>query len=374
MNFDLSRAQLNGLRLQNQYLADFSRSSATATVVLKLCALQSQEWSSAQLAIAARASGITQADVKRAREIERSFVLTWTLRGTLHLVSAEDLGWQLALCADRAIRATNRRYQQLGLTKAVREAALDAITEILSQHEALTRAQLAHKLAACDIPVAGQAIHHLVRFAALRGVICFGPEKDGDLTYVLLKSWLPDFQPAPYSDDLLPQLARRYLAAYGPAASNDLAHWAGLSASQAKAAFSSIAAECAAVAMPGGGGQILQHQLDELNKANQANETPALRFLARYDNYLLAYHQRDFMVDPAFAKAVMPGGGLIRACVIIDGIAKANWKLEKRRNRDRLVIAPFETLDRSLLPQLEDEAAALAEFLGRDIELQIEEE
>ena len=132
MNVDLSRAQLNGVRLQNQYLADFSRSKARATVVLKLCAMQSQEWSSAQLAIAARTSGITQADVKRAREIERSFVLTWTLRGTLHLVSAEDLGWQLALCADRAIRATNRRYQQLGLTEAVREAALDVITEILS--------------------------------------------------------------------------------------------------------------------------------------------------------------------------------------------------------------------------------------------------
>ena len=202
-------------------------------------------------------------------------------------------------------------------------------------------------------------------------MICFGPEKDGDLTYVLLKSWLPDFQPAPYSDDLLPQLARRYLAAYGPAASDDLAHWAGLSASQAKTAFTAIVAECAPVLMPGGGGQILQRQLEQLN---EARETPTVRFLPRYDNYLLAYHQRDFMVDPAFAKAVMPGGGLIRACVIVDGIAKANWKLEKRRNRDRLVIAPFETLDRSLLPQLEDEAAALGEFLGRDIELQIEEE
>ena len=306
MNVDLSWAQLRGLRLQNQNLADFSRSSATATVVLKLCALQSQEWSSAQLAIAARTSGITQADVKRAREVERSFVLTWTLRGTLHLVSVEDLGWQLALCADRAIRATNRRYQQLGLTEAVREAALDVITEILSRHEALTRAQLAHNLAASDIPVAGQAIHHLVRFAALRGLICFGPEKDGDLTYVLLKSWLPDFQPAPYSDDLLPQLARRYLAAYGPSASNDLAHWAGLSASQAKTAFTAIEAECAPVSMPGGRGQILHRQLVQLN---EARETSTLRFLPRYDNYLLDYHRRDFMVDPAFAKAVMPGGG-----------------------------------------------------------------
>ena len=84
---------------------------------MALLALQSQEWPSAQLAMHARCPGVSQADVAQAREAERAFVLTWTLRGTLHLVPAADLGWLLELCAPGAIRSSKSRYQQLGLTE-----------------------------------------------------------------------------------------------------------------------------------------------------------------------------------------------------------------------------------------------------------------
>ena len=77
---------------------------------------------------------------------------------------------------------------------------------------------------------------------------------------------------------------------------------------------------------------------------------PDARFLPRYDNYLLAYDSRDFVVEPAFAKRVHPGGGLIRACVISDGRAVANWKLEQRRKSARIVVSPFQALDKPLLP------------------------
>ena len=63
-------------------------------------------------------------------------MLTWTLRGTLHLVAAEDLRWQLALCGPGAIRATKRRYEQLGLTEALRERALEEIEDILRREGA----------------------------------------------------------------------------------------------------------------------------------------------------------------------------------------------------------------------------------------------
>ena len=96
MQITYTRDQLRRMRLHHQRLNDASKSSSPADTVSALCALQSQEWSSAQLAIHARTSGITQADVKRAREVDRAFVLTWTLRGTLHLVAAADLRWQSA--------------------------------------------------------------------------------------------------------------------------------------------------------------------------------------------------------------------------------------------------------------------------------------
>ena len=158
--------QLRRLRLAHQGLAAKDRFDSAGAAVKRLCALQSQEWPSAQLAIAARTQDLTVGDVRRAREIDRAFVLTWSLRGTLHLVDRGDLGWQLALFGKRAISATRSRYHQLGLTETVRERALDAIAEVLANGSPLTRAELAAELAAYDIPVQGQAIHHLVRFAA----------------------------------------------------------------------------------------------------------------------------------------------------------------------------------------------------------------
>lgn len=362
----LTRAQLRQLRARRQLLDDASRGASSADIVRRLFALQSQEWSSAQLAIHARATGVAQADVVHAREVERAFVLSWSLRGTLHLVAAEDLRWQLALCGPPAIRGTRSRYRQLGLTETIRERALEAIEAILSR-EALTRPQLAEALAGRGIPVAGQAIHHLVRFAALRGLICLGAEVDGDLTYVLLDDWLPAGVNKPPADPLA-EFARRYLTAYGPAAPADFKRWSGLSMAQTKAAWAAIAPECLAVTLPEGEALLLQRHLDLLN-ARPSEAT--VRLLPRYDNYLLGYASRAFMVADAFAKRVHPGGGLIRACLLVDGEAQANWKLEKRRAGIRVLVEPFEPLAKSVLPPLEAEVESLGRFFGRPAELRV---
>lgn len=364
----LSSEDLRRLRAHQQHLSDASRSTSAADIVRGLCALQSQEWNSAQLALQARARGITQADVIRARETERGFVLTWSLRGTLHLVAAEDVRWQLALCGPGAIRGTKRRYEQLGLSATIREEALRAIESLLNSEGALTRPEMARAIAGHGIPVEGQAIHHLVRFAALRALICLGPQRGGDLTYALLDDWLPAAGAEASPDNPLAHFARRYLEAYAPATAADFARWSGLRKTQARTAWGAIAGEYVTVGIPGGEAQMLQPQLEELEAAP---DEPLVRFLPRYDNYLLGYKSRAFMVADAHAKRVHPGGGMIRACVIIDGEAKANWKLEKRRTGARLVVEPFEAIERLAMPLLEAEAKALGAFLNTTVELHL---
>ena len=328
MTSALSPSQIRRLRTRNQLLADDCAAASATAVARHLIAIQAQEWDSAQIAIAARTHDITAADIQREREIDRGFVLTWALRGTLHLVAADDLGWMLRLCGERVIRGTKRRYQQLGLTEAIRETALAHIDDILSQHGALTRAELARELEARGIPVAGQAIHHLARFAALRGLVCCGPERDGKLTFVLLRDWLP--LSGLDDSDPLPQLARRYLRAYGPASQADLARWAGISPTQAKNAFAAIADDTVPATTKIGELTMLR---DASDAAERIPSAPTARLLPRYDNYALAYATREVMVDGEYLKRVHPGGGLIRACVSVDGKARANWRLDKRRGR-----------------------------------------
>lgn len=322
-----------------------------AAVVKAVGGVQAQEWPSARLALRARTRGLTAEDIRHTREDQRSVVLTWTMRGTLHLVATDDLDGMLACLGPLFIRKTERRYRQLNLDTDTRQRALDAIREVLAARGPLIRSDLADAIAPYGIPVAGQAIHHLVRFAALSGVVCFGPEQDGALTYVLLDDWLAgQTRRTLTEDDALAELARRYLQAYGPATLADFINWSGLGTRQARAAWAEIDSPEVATA-------------DGLMFMPDDPVAGSVRLLPRYDNYLLGYKSRAFMVAPEHAHHVHPGGGLIRPCVIVDGRAVAVWRIERQST---VVIEPFEALETDVAA---DEVADIGRFLGLPLSL-----
>ena len=367
----LSPNQVWQLRFRAQRLSPESAGSDVAQIIHDLCALQSQELPSANLAVRARSNGLTIEDVKRAREIDRSIVLTWTMRGTMHLVATADVHWQFVLLGARFIRKTARRYRQLGLDEATRHNAARHMRDILSNRGPLTRAELAQALAVHGIPVEGQAIHHLVRYAALSGIICFGPEREGELTYIVLDDWLKlENTPKLTDAQMLETVARRYLLAYAPATPHDLVSWAGITVSEAKAGFEAIADDLVAVEIQSEAAWMLWQQWELIDRMGAG---PTVRLLPRYDNYLLGYQGRDFMVDDDFADQVHPGGGLIRTSVIVDGQAQATWRMERRRKTSTIIVQPFATLDPALLPALEAEVQDIGRFLNQTTQLKIED-
>jgi hypothetical protein len=75
-------------RLTAQLLAGGpARNPVAATE--RLLAIQGQELRGARLAIRARTAGLSVADVDRALA-DRSLLITWVNRGTLHLIRSED--------------------------------------------------------------------------------------------------------------------------------------------------------------------------------------------------------------------------------------------------------------------------------------------
>src|SRR5262252_7360840 len=88
-------------------------SAATATdVVARLLAVQGQDGRGARLAIRARTAGLTAADVDRALTEDRSLLISWLNRGTLHLVAAEDYWWLQLLTTSPMEAGTARRLAQ----------------------------------------------------------------------------------------------------------------------------------------------------------------------------------------------------------------------------------------------------------------------
>ena len=366
----LSREQVRLLRLRAQRLhPEAARSiSGVAELIRKLAGLQAQELPSATLAVRPRSNNLVAEDVKKACEDNRAIVLTWCMRGTLHLVATEDLNWLLPFFGPIFISKSDRRYKQLGLDPETRGRAAGEIREAISQRGPLIRAELARALAAKGIPVKGQAIAHLVRCAALEGLICFGPERDGQLTYVLLEDWV-GLAGQPDPDQIQAELARRYLEAYGPATPDDLASWSGLSIGEARAGFAAISSHLVEMQVADSPAWMLESHSAWLDEAYNA---PIMRLLPCYDAYLLGYRSRAFMVSASYARRIHPGGGQIQSTLIVDGRAAGVWSSQRKKNSTTIIVEPFEPIPANILPELESEVQDIGRFLGQETQLRLE--
>lgn len=117
MTMKLSENHIRLLRLRSQWLLPQPLSAARniAQVVQSLCGIQAQEEPSAALAIRARSTGLVTADVAQTRINERSIVRTWGPRGTLHLLTTQDIGWLLPFLGPVFIAGDWGRRAELGL-------------------------------------------------------------------------------------------------------------------------------------------------------------------------------------------------------------------------------------------------------------------
>ena len=217
------------------------------------------------------------------------------------------------------------------------------------------------------MPVEGQGAYHLVRLAALEGVVCLGPDAGGESTYDLLDRWLP---PSPGVDDPLAELARRYIRAFGPAGPGDLAAWSGLPLRDSRAAFEEIAGELTEVSVEGAPAWIHSDRQDWLEAPGP--QGPVVRLLPAFDTYLLGYRERDLGVPAEHARRVHPGGGIIRPTLMIDGRTAGVWSRKRTRRGIAVTVTPFEDLPPDVMPGLEEEAFDVGRFLGADAELLIE--
>jgi hypothetical protein len=369
----LTADQARRLRARAQWLGTPvpPAEDGVASVVRGVCGVQAQDRRAAALAVRARSTGLTARDVERAQVTDRSVVRTWGMRGTFHLLAADDVGWLLPLLGPVFVAAGRRRFAELGLDEAQCGRGVGAIRRSLERHGSRTRAELADDLRGAGLPVepGSQAVVHLVRRAALQGLVCVGPDRDGDEAYVALDDWVgTDGRPRRAAADAsLAELARRYVAAYGPAGPHDLAAWSGLPVARARQAWRLLAdaGELAEVSVDGSPSWALAGRTLD---AGAGRGTLGVRLLPAFDTYLLGYRTHESQVDPRHAARVWPGGGWIHPTLSVDGRVLAAWRISSTR----VVVEPFDVLQPAVLRSLEGEAADVGRFLGLPVSLTVE--
>jgi len=335
--------------------------SPPAGVVRDLCGVQAQEPAAAPLAVRARSTGLLAADVRRAREEERTIVRTWAMRYTLHLLAAEDVGWLLGLLGPHLVRTSQRRREQLGLDERTCVRAIQALREVLAERGPLTRAEIVDELAARGVRLDGQARPHLLGRAALDGLICLGPDRGAEPTYVLLEDWVKPGTALP-REDALAELARRYLAGHGPAAVEDFASWSGLPAADARTGLEAVGEELVEVAVAGRPAWLPRSRAGRLDEPSTPDDL--VRLLPAFDPYLLGYRDRSLVVAPERERDVHPGGGVIRPAVLVDGRLAGTWRTRKRSSGLLVEVSPFGPLTAEVRAALASEADDVGRFLG----------
>ncbi len=319
---------------------------APEQVAERLLAVQGQDPRGARLAVRARTEGLTAADVDSALTEDRSLLITWLNRGTLHLVRSEDYPWLHALTTPPLLYSSARRLQQEGVESDAAERGMKTIEKALAEEGPLTRPQLRDRLDSAGIRTEGQALVHLLFLATLRGVAVRGPMVGSEHAYALTRDWLGPQKPVD-REAALAELARRYLVGHGPADDRDLARWAGLPLRDTRAGLSAIASE---LAERGDG-------LVDLAKRAAPEPLPPPRLLGAFDPLLLGWTSRDEVVGPH--KLLVTINGIFRPFALVKGRAVATWRLAG----GKVTIENLERVTKKDAKTLEAEASEVLEFM-----------
>ncbi|MGZ4626154.1 MAG: winged helix DNA-binding domain-containing protein [Kineosporiaceae bacterium] len=317
-------------------------------VVERLLAMQGQDPRGARLAIRARTSGLRAADVDRALTSDRSLVITWLNRGTLHLVRSEDYWWLQTLTTPPLFTGSARRLAQEGVSPAAAERGVAVVERSLADEGPLARAALRERVSAAGVPVEGQALVHILLLASLRGLIVRGPMIGGEQAFVLVRDWLGSPPAVVDRDTALAELAGRYLAGHGPATDRDLAKWAGLPLRDARRGLSAIAARL----------EEREDGLAALAGHGSNGELPPPRLLGAFDPLLLGWTSREPVLGPH--QGIVTVNGLFRPFALVRGSAAATWSMPDRK----VALTPFAPLASADRAALDAEAADVERFLA----------
>lgn len=339
-------------------------------VVRQLLAVQGQDPRGVRLAIRARTAGMSTADVDRAMTVDRSLLITWLNRGTLHLVAAEDYWWLHPLTSPQLETAIARRLAQEGVSEDDADKAVRVIDSALADGPR-TRNQLAQMIGSAGIRTEGQALVHLLARASVRGLIVRGPMIGGQHAFVRVSDWLGAppgrFQRARFDRDLaLAELARRYLAGHGPAGERDLAKWAGLPLRDARRGMNAISGELGSRAdglaqlasRPAADPAATDSQGSSRSRAGVRPELPPPRLLGSFDPLLHGWVDREPVLGDA--TGIITVNGLFRPFALVHGRAAATWTLSV----GEVKLIPFAPLPEPVSAALDADAQDVIRFLG----------
>ena len=317
------RRMIGRLRLASQRLAGDAGNSVP-DLVRWMTAMQAQDLQAALWAVGSRLPGARLSDVRAAINAG-TVVRSWPMRGTLHLVAPEDLGWMLELTADRLTRSIAARHRQLEITWADIEKARDSALEHISAEGPVSRAGLFRVFDAAGQPTQGQRGIHLLGTLCRHGWLVLGPLAGNQQLIATFEQWIPVSRRLD-REEATGEFLLRYVRSHGPATLRDFAWWTQLPLTEVRAAAGRVRDELVELSFEGAG-----YWLSPEAAALLDSGVPGARsvhLLPGFDEFVLGYTDRSAVLAPEHSDLIVPGGnGVFRKTVVAAGQVVGTWAL-----------------------------------------------
>ncbi len=367
----VAAAKVLGFRLRRHRLDRRAPPGSLVEVTRDLCGVHAQLAASAELALWARVDGLARDDVRAALEDERTLVKTWAMRGTLHLLTADDLPLFVAVLGPNWDDPGGAWLRGFGVTREQYDAILTGVPRALGARPK-TREQLADRLGEIGGPDLREKLLSgwgaLLKPSARRGDLAFGPNRGRNVTFVRPDRWLGRPPRRVDRDEAQREIVRRFLAVYGPANADDLRRWLGMSVAALKRMLRAVEDELVEVDVDGSPASLLAADLSELKAAPRPK---SVRLLPAFDPYVVGFRPRSLLVDPEHEARIFRPQAWFSPVVLVDGRAAGIWERERKGGRLEVRIEPFARLSAATRRAVAEESDRLGEFLDAPAELSV---
>ena len=330
---------------------------APKDAVARLAGMQAQLAGPPYVGLWSRIAAFERVPLARAIE-KRSVVRATMMRGTLHLVTADDYV---------AFRGLLQPMLTAGMTSVLRGRSEGFDLEVLARDARAflrkgpprtfneIRDHLASLHPKLDVRAMGYAVRMTLPLVQTPGEGKWGFPTEPP--FALAEQWLD--RKIPDGGDLS-ELVRRYLAAFGPATPRDMQIWSGLRA--LKDTFEAMRGELRAMHDEQG------RELFDVADAPPADESADAppRFLPEFDNLLLGHFDRSRIIADAHKSKVFLAGLRVAATFTVDGFVQGTWRIERKKKTATLSLAPFGKLARKDRDALAAEGERLVRFVEPD--------
>ncbi len=333
------------------------RPATPAEAVRVLTAVQGQDFPGAVTSVALRTASGLRTDVVAALDAGE-VVRSWPMRGTLHLVAAEDLRWLLDTVGVRALSGIGKRWAGLDLDEVQAERARELVLEALAERKRASRAELLAAIDEGGVPITGQRGYHLLWYLSQTGTLCLGPtDGAGEQLFVPLDDWVGPERRLE-RDEALAELALRFFTGHGPATVADLVRWAGSTTRDVRAGLTAVRDRLEAVTFEGT--EYLMDPATPDRLAAARAEAEGVLLLPGFDEFVLGYGDRTAVVPPEFADRIVPGGnGMFRPTVVSGGRVVGTWGYTGRGAKRTVTATPFTEFPDEVAAAIPGTAAAL---------------